>query len=129
MSDTNRHRVWNTKRNCFLTDKNTLIDNNGDLYMMKGGLIPLDPEIYIVDRCTGLKDYKEDLLYKGDILFCDLDELYGEVKYGEFYCQESDELTLGFFVDWGEFQCSMVYDEDGVIAGNIHENHELLESK
>ena len=129
MSDIHRHRVWNTKRECFITARNTLIDNLGDLYEMKGGLKPLSADIHIVDKCTGRRDTAGDMIYAGDIVSGDFGSGFPTpwlITWSTVHGRTGFHSInrRGQFGDYhGGVPC------DCKIIGNVHENPELLEKE
>ena len=62
------HRVWNTKRECYLNGRDTAITNKGELFECKHGLTPMATDIHIVERCIGSVDLYGQTIFAGDIL-------------------------------------------------------------
>ena len=133
--DTHRHRVWQTKRELYLYQRNTVLDNLGQLYEVKSGLKPLSPEIHIVERCTGIKDMHENLMYAGDIVdprYCKDEQMENDlliIRYHEggfgWWSFGDEKRKYGFI----GFSGHTYYDEvvsRMEIVGNIHENGDLL---
>ena len=144
--DTHRHRVWQTKRELYLYQRNTVLDNLGQLYEVKSGLKPLSPEIHIVERCTGYNDSSGNLMYEGHIVEFTCWWFDGNVAETQLlgtivYSKESMSFQLkgvkneqweqhtGYNGDQDYLTpfSELNFDEaDFDIVGNIHENGYLL---
>lgn len=113
MQDRFKFRVWDKEKRQY---------NNGMLIFdyMRG---ILDPEKYILEQCTVLKDKNGNLIYEGDILKNHREE----VGYVSFYQDTASMVILdknGLIDDIIEKKYLGINFE---IIGNIHENPELLE--
>ena len=124
------------------TDNGEFIE--GLLTIMWGQFHIIDPDdentAYPIDQsticqCTGLKDKHGKLIWENDIVKYHFGEEYAPIKYGVYQsCFDSTKTGhCGFYVDWPEnankrkdlgYWINMV---DAEIAGNIFDNHELLE--
>lgn len=126
-----RFRVWDTEKKEMIYGAELAYD-----YMRPcpGGKIieadcfgdVLENKRYIVEQCTGLKDKNGRMIYEGDIIQHDTaagPKCWPVVfKNGCFVLPyESGEAWLGKVIE----HCP--YDSGVVIAGNIHENPEMLE--
>lgn len=126
-----KFRVWDNEEKCYSTAC-FFLSVEGELYIFIGGVVhKANPEIYIVEKCTGLEDENGKLIFEGD-----------KVRMTEFYfdgCGESERNFVGY-VMWnkGEFVLSknpekpeyeneteiiphISWGHSFEIVGNIHE--------
>ncbi len=126
----NRFRAWDKSfqkycENVIVSTINGKITVYGRLVNGNTALIPSTH--VVLEQCTGLKDKNGRLIYEGDIIQHDTaagPKCWPVVfKNGCFVLPyESGEAWLGKVIE----HCP--YDSGVVIAGNIHENPELLEA-
>jgi len=141
-----KFRVWQTKRKMYLYQRNSVIDNNGDLYEMKSGLKPLNPDIHTVEQCTGLKDCEGNLIFEGDVLsftYWWFDGNVAETQLTGIIVYDPNTMSYqlkgvknkeweshtGYHNDQEYLTpfSELTFDEaDFKVLGNIHENPELL---
>lgn len=130
-NDRFKFRVWDNEEKCYSTAC-FFLSVEGELYIFIGGVVhKANPEIYIVEKCTGLEDENGKLIFEGD-----------KVRMTEFYfdgCGESERNFIGY-VMWnkGEFVLSknpekpeyeneteiiphISWGHSFEIVGNIHE--------
>lgn len=130
-NDRFKFRVWDNEEKCYSTAC-FFLSVEGELYIFIGGVVhKANPEIYIVEKCTGLEDENGKLIFEGD-----------KVRMTEFYfdgCGESERNFVGY-VMWnkGEFVLSknpekpeyeneteiiphISWGHSFEIVGNIHE--------
>lgn len=88
-----------------------------------------DPDQYVIELCTGLKDKNGKEIYDGDIIhekWYDSEAYRGKDRIGkvEYFCD-------GYFC-WfrGEFTALGMFPPKHLeVVGNIHENSELLRDR
>lgn len=87
---------------------------------------------HIIEDCTGLRDRKGKLIYKGDIIKCPLGIYTVAVdSFGLWTAVYENNPILGV-EEWSDFVKKYLFDEENKkieVIGNIHENPELLESE
>lgn len=125
-----RFRAWDKSFQKYC--ENVIVSTiNGEITVygrLVNGNTSLIPSAHVVlEQCTGLKDKKGRLIYEGDIIRHDTaagPKCWPVVfKNGCFVLPyESGDAWLGKVIE----HCP--YDSGVVIAGNIHENPELLEA-
>ncbi|MBP3514021.1 MAG: hypothetical protein J6J74_06040 [Elusimicrobiaceae bacterium] len=80
-------------------------------------------EHYHILQCTGLRDKNGRLIYEGDLLKDDKQQI-GKV----FYQTSSARFVINWRMLDGSFETDDCFGY-GVVIGNIHENSELLEDQ
>lgn len=87
-NDRFKFRVWDNEEKCYSTAC-FFLSVEGELYIFIGGVVhKANPEIYIVEKCTGLEDENGKLIFEGD-----------KVRMTEFYfdgCGESERNFVGY---------------------------------
>lgn len=133
MNDRFKFRVWDTSKNKYsVEDWLPMIDEQGDLCFRNTDDVVYYPptDQFIIEQCTGLKDKNGKLIYEGDILDCELQDIdshgypfihfkKGIVKRAKngAYCVEGDD----------DFYASDITLYPIEIIGNIHEQAEQKE--
>ena len=131
-------RVWNNLDKKWI-ENDAYLDEFGNVFQKKRGTMSqLNHKHYLVQFYIGRKDVHDKRIFKGDILRCSIAEVpfhphnggifYGVVEWLDDpcacwvinFCNEGMRLT---FSDLIEKYCA-----DFEIAGNVHQNHELLDA-
>ena len=115
IDDRLKFRVWDKEEKCYSTAC-FFLSGEGELYIFIGGVVhKANPERYIVEKCTGLKDKNGRLIYEGDIVFIHSGMTEGVIKFE----------NGSFVFDWRfakPLAIPILKDTDDVeIVGNIHE--------
>ena len=110
-----KFRVWDNEEKCYSTAC-FFLSGEGELYIFIGGVVhKANPERYIVEKCTGLKDKNGRLIYEGGIVFIHSVMTEGVIKFE----------NGSFVFDWRfakPLAIPILKDTDDVeIVGNIHE--------
>lgn len=134
MGRTIKFRVWDKPNECW-SDLLHVITDDESLWHLDDGdgmAIKDDPEMYVVEQYTGLKDKNGEEIYEGDVIKR-LSFIAGEKEYYTT-CQvrwDSDECCFELhYLNGALFGDSLLdIDEEYEVIGNIHENYELLEEK
>ena len=121
-----KHRVWNEKRRMYLNQRDTAVDQLGDLYEVKHELKPLNPEIHVVELCSGERDKANNLVFEGDVLRIGEAFVYVYFANGSFsvgcrnqkYHRSVVQILLNF-----HFKALVSASN---IVGNVHEDHDIL---
>lgn len=117
MNERFKFRIWDKKMNKYSGSLNYINCKTGELEQLNipDGMYPTDDR-FIIEQCTGLKDKNGKSIYEGDIIT--RKGMYRKVFWidgeGGFGYEPST-----VFVALQSKTCK--------IAGNIHENPELLE--
>ena len=125
MSDRFKFRVWDKYTHETPAEQMQFLCFNGCLVDCDG--CHHSPDDYIVEQCTGLRDKNGNMIYEGDILDCELQDIdshgypfihfkKGVVKRAKngTYCVEGDD----------DFYVSDITLYPIEIIGNIHEQGE-----
>lgn len=132
MGRTIKFRVWDKPNECW-SDLEHYTTEDGRLWhfatIEDEILIQDDPEMYVVEQYTGLKDKNGEEIYEGDVIKR-LSFIAGEKEYYTT-CQvrwDSDECCFELhYLSGALFGDSLLdIDEEYEVIGNIHENPELL---
>ena len=121
------YRVWSDDNNVWAEDK-SYICPMGTLYFWERDYIEPARGNYTIEQCTGQKDKNGKMIYEGDILRGEETGDYGEtlsIWHGVVMLNEEKHRLMikDDIGDWYELDDFMFED----LAGNIHDNPELLE--
>ncbi len=136
MQDRFKFRVWNELKQKFEPENRTHLLGNGELVLIDkcGKAYVKDNPNYKVSFCTGLKDKNGNLIYEGDIVKTNYEDV-GIIKYsthfsrwqiifkqGRKHLLEYKEIGVHIF----DFTYPKMHLE---IIGNIYENPDMIEKK
>lgn len=128
-----KFRIWDNLEKAYLNEEDVAIDSRGNVFIFEiydkndsdlwyTRLLPdSDNKRYIIEQSTGLKDGNGTKINEGDVLIDDAGEPveYWVVKF-------SDGGFVGECAGVAESLFELTQLE---VAGNIHENSELVEEK
>ena len=124
IDDRLKFRVWDKEEKCYSTAC-FFLSCEGELYIFIGGVVhKANPEIYIVEKCTGLKDKNGKRIWENDIVsgYFNHKKITGFIKYGSnavYYIER--EGSYGIHLDNSEDWLEVI--------GNIFDNPELLKGE
>ena len=139
-----KFRIWDNLEKDYLNEEDIVIDNLNNIFIFERydsndsdlwytRLLP-DPDNkrHVIEQCTGLKDKNGTEIYAGDI--CSFSSKNG--KYVGIVERSDDLASFGlrmvknnFLYTFSEFNIMGVDLDTLEVAGNIHENPELMEKK
>lgn len=129
-------RVYDKDVGKYVTDElYWLVDSNGELNALADGDLIGFPHCVKEDE-TGLTDKNGKKIFEGDIISVttidEKEERLADIRYGEFYDYNADDLFLGWYICVEDECISLLQDDKEIlkickIIGNIHDNPELLE--
>lgn len=128
-----KFRVWDNLEKAYLNEEDMAIDNRGNVFIFEiydkndsdlwyTRLLPdSDNKRYIIEQDTGLKDRNGTKINEGDVLVDDAGE---PIEYWTV------KLSEGAFVGECAGVTEALFELTQLeVAGNIHENSELVEEK
>ena len=131
MSNNNRKfRVWDKEEKCYSTAC-FFLSGEGELYIFIGGVVhKANKERYIVEQCTGLRDKKGKLIFKGDI--CLLYGIKQEIRWkdgGFGYrdyppCADTDGFIFSETLPFTNRMYLRQILKEIEVVGTIHDNPE-----
>lgn len=128
-----KFRVWDNLEKAYLNEEDVAIDNRGNVFIFEiydkndsdlwyTRLLPdSDNKRYIIEQDTGLKDRNGMKINEGDVLVDDAGE---PIEYWTVKLSESAFVGECAGVTEALFELTQLE-----VAGNIHENSELVEEK
>ena len=152
MKDSHKFKVWDKKRNLMIDYQGTDLDGDPFIFYLGGdGRLrfltwddyhlndaPLDPNDFIVLRCTGLRDKKSILIDEGDILNYTSKKEWksGDCDRGVvFWHDELARFGLRFYSIYGgegytgKTEHIVDYIRKSKVIGNIYEHPHLVEGE
>lgn len=128
MKDRFKLRAWDNELNKYLDDDDITIGTQGqtnDVYELMAHCF--DDKEFTFEQCTGMTDWKNYLIYEGDVI-----KLVGpNWRFVIKWDNPDARFTFDALdnVNWWELSASVPgFIAKGVeVIGNIHENPELLE--
>lgn len=129
MSRRIEYRVWDNENETYNSPYQNVYyamtqDGELGLYFHGDYIDDCEPDRYIIEQDTGLKDKNGEKIYEGDIV---LDYYDGE----DAFIVERDKDTASFILTGTDNIASVSFDnfysdKDLEIVGNVHKNPELL---
>lgn len=128
-----KFRIWDNLEKAYLNEEDVAIDSRGNVFIFEiydkndsdlwyTRLLPdSDNKRYIIEQDTGLKDRNGTKINEGDVLVDDAGE---PIEYWTV------KLSKGAFVGECAGVTEALFELTQLeVAGNIHENSELVEEK
>lgn len=125
-----KFRVWDKEEKCYSTAC-FFLSGEGELYIFIGGVVhKANPERYIVEKCTGLRDKKGKLIFEGDI--CLLYGIKQEIRWkdgGFGYrdyppCADTDGFIFSETLPFTNRMYLRQILKEIEVIGTIHDNPE-----
>lgn len=137
-----KFRVWHKELKRFLTKEEYCLDFDGKLIFLEMDeccgredyvtLISVNPNLYVIQQFTGLKDRNDKDIYEGDIIYWRVtpntspiaQSSHGEIVYSSKgsaqFCLKMPEYGISYCFN------PVILNENFTVVGNIFENPELL---
>ena len=121
------YRIWDTVKKCYCPNylDAMCVKQDGEIIQLMmfiddepAGDYPdcVDQDVYIVERCTGIKDHKDQWIFEGDVIekYISIDGIInGVVKY----------IAPSFQITYSNTGKEHAWDGSRMtVVGNIHEN-------
>jgi uncharacterized phage protein (TIGR01671 family) len=122
-----KFRVWHKEFNRFLGKEEYCLDLDGKLIFVEllttnsVSLKSVNPDLYVIQQFTGLKDINQKDIYEGDIIKW-TDTNFFDGNWGERDTISTVSYETGSYYPVSEF----IEDDYREIIGNIFQNPDLL---
>ena len=119
-----KFRVWDKNENRYFIEGNAgrlgnlICCNDWDMF---------DPDDYVWEQFTGLKDSDGKEIYVGDII--ESDYKYAQPKVSQIIIENGNSYILGEDLATGNEMLVSDHISEIKVIGNVHKNTELLEDK
>lgn len=122
IEDRFRFRVWDKEENKY--------KNGMEVFDYMRGIS--NPDRYILEQCTGLKDKNGKLIYENDLIKCPSGIYRIDVDDFGLWTAIYNNNPIKGVVEWSDMVKEYAFNQENVeleVLGNIHQNQELLKDE